>query len=171
MVTSYSYLEVSRLTNDWEEWVWCFLSVRHPGLIPVHQKNSCTLLFSGLRSPLAAESCQPCSPNKWSVDECAARLQPLSDHYKTLQHQTFAIEKLRESIVTTQSCPRDKNKTLKKVRIVLYIYIYFCVVIEFYRCVKISCNGDDMPNTPLPVKCPIYEMSYLRNVLSMKCPI
>ena len=127
MVTSYSYLEVSRLTNDWEEWVWCFLSVRHPGLIPVYQKNSCTLLFSGLRSPLAAESCQPCSPNKWSVDECAARLQPLSDHYKTLQHQTFAIEKLRESIVTTQSCPGDKNKTLKKSKnCPIYIYIFLC---------------------------------------------
>ena len=37
----------SGLTNDWEQWVWCFLSVRHPGLIPVY---SCTLLFSGLRS-------------------------------------------------------------------------------------------------------------------------
>ena len=41
----------SGLTNDWEQWVWCFLSVRHLGLIPVYQKNSCTLLFSGLRSP------------------------------------------------------------------------------------------------------------------------
>ena len=28
-----------------------FPSVRHPGLIPVYQKNSCTLLFSSLSSP------------------------------------------------------------------------------------------------------------------------
>ena len=41
-------------TNDWEQWVWCILSVRHPGLIPVYQKNSCTPLFSCLRSPWAA---------------------------------------------------------------------------------------------------------------------
>ena len=87
----------SGLTNDWVQWVWCFLSVRHPGLIPVYQKNSCTLLFSGLRSPYAAGilstlfsvwmKCVLC------MDECAARLQPLADP-KLRQTQTFAIEKI-----------------------------------------------------------------------------
>ena len=33
-----------------EQWVWCFLSVCSPALIPVYRKNSCTPLFSGLRS-------------------------------------------------------------------------------------------------------------------------
>ena len=31
--------------------------------------------------------------NEAWMDECAARLQPLVDQYKTRQHQTFAIEK------------------------------------------------------------------------------
>ena len=35
-IASYRY----SLTNDWKKWVWCFLSVRHSGLIPVYQKNS-----------------------------------------------------------------------------------------------------------------------------------
>ena len=37
MVASYRYLGVSNPS------VW------HPGLIPVYHKNTCTLLFSGLR--------------------------------------------------------------------------------------------------------------------------
>ena len=41
----------SGLTDVREQWVWCFLSVWHPGIIPVYQKNPCTLLFSDLRSP------------------------------------------------------------------------------------------------------------------------
>ena len=36
------------------------------------------------------------------MDECAARLQTLVDQYKPIQHQTFAIEKFRDLIVTTQ---------------------------------------------------------------------
>ena len=46
--------------------------------------------------------------------ECAARLQPLVDQYKPIQHQTLAIEKFRDFIVTTRSCPRYKNISLKK---------------------------------------------------------
>ena len=35
------------------------------------------------------------------MDECAAaRLQPLVDQYKPIQHQTFAIAKFRDWIVT-----------------------------------------------------------------------
>ena len=34
------------------------------------------------------------SMNEAWIDECAARLQPLVDQYKTRQHQTFAIEKI-----------------------------------------------------------------------------
>ena len=49
-----------------------------------------------------------------NVDECAARLQPLVDQYKPIQHQTFAIEKFRNLIVTTLSCPRDKKIFLTK---------------------------------------------------------
>ena len=39
--------------------------------------------------------------NKAWTDECAARLQPLADQYKPRQHQIFAVEKSRYSIVTT----------------------------------------------------------------------
>ena len=35
--------------------------------------------------------------------------------YKPIQHQIFAIEKFRDLIVTTQSCPGDKKSLLKKV--------------------------------------------------------
>ena len=42
------------------------------------------------------------SMNKAWMDECAARLQTLVDQYKPIQHQTFAIEKFRDLIVTTQ---------------------------------------------------------------------
>jgi len=48
--------------------------------------------------------------NEAWMDECAARLQPLVDQYKTQTiHQTFAIEKFRDLIVTTRSCPGDKK--------------------------------------------------------------
>ena len=33
------------------------------------------------------------SMNEAGMDECAARLQPLVDQYKPIQHQTFAIKK------------------------------------------------------------------------------
>ena len=49
------------------------------------------------------------SMNEALMDECAARLQPLVDQYKPRQHQTFAIEKFRDLIVTTSSCPGDKK--------------------------------------------------------------
>jgi len=54
------------------------------------------------------------SMNKAWMDECSARLQPLVDQYKHRQHQTFAIEKFRDLIVTTRSCPGGKNISLKK---------------------------------------------------------
>ena len=41
------------------------------------------------------------SMNEGWIDECAARLQPLADQYKPIQHQAFAIEKFRDLIVTT----------------------------------------------------------------------
>ena len=44
------------------------------------------------------------SVNEAWMDECAARLQPLVDQYKTqTSHQTFAIENFRDLIVTTRS--------------------------------------------------------------------
>ena len=49
------------------------------------------------------------SMNEGWIDEYAARLQPLVNQYKPKQHQTFAIEKFRDLIVTTRSCPGDKN--------------------------------------------------------------
>ena len=54
------------------------------------------------------------SMNEAWMDECAARLQLLVDQYKPLQHQTYKIEKFRDSIVTTWSFPWDKNISLKK---------------------------------------------------------
>ena len=48
------------------------------------------------------------------MDACAARLQPLVDQNKPKQHQTFAIEKFRELIVTIQSCPGDEKISFKK---------------------------------------------------------
>ena len=57
------------------------------------------------------------SMNKAWVDECAARLQPLIDQYKPIQQQTFAIEKFRDLIVKTRSCPGDKKFLFKKILI------------------------------------------------------
>ena len=55
------------------------------------------------------------SVNEAWMDECAARLQPLVDQYKTQTiHQTFAIEKFRDLIVTTRSCPGDKQISFKR---------------------------------------------------------
>ena len=51
--------------------------------------------------------------NEAWMNECAARLQPLVDQYKPRQHQTVTIEKFRDLIVTTRSCPGDK-KSLKR---------------------------------------------------------
>ena len=48
------------------------------------------------------------------MEKCAARLQPQVDQEKPIQHQTFAIEKFQDLIVTTRSCPGDKNSSLKK---------------------------------------------------------
>ena len=53
------------------------------------------------------------SMNEGWIDEYAARLQPPVDQYKPRQHQTFAIEKFRDLIVTTRSCPKDKKSLLK----------------------------------------------------------
>ena len=65
------------------------------------------------------------------MDECAARLQPLVDQYELIQQQTFAIEKFRDLIVTTRSCPGDKK----------YLNIFFSTTryfiklrFEEYRC-------------------------------------
>ena len=52
--------------------------------------------------------------NEAWMDECAARLQPLVDQYKPRKHQTFAIEKFRDLIVATRSCPGDKKISFKK---------------------------------------------------------
>ena len=38
------------------------------------------------------------------MDECAARLQSLVDQYKPIEHQSFAIEKFRDLIVTFIFC-------------------------------------------------------------------
>ena len=43
------------------------------------------------------------------LDKCTTRLQPLVYQYKPEQHQTFAIEKFRDLIVTTRSCPGDEK--------------------------------------------------------------
>jgi len=48
------------------------------------------------------------------MDESAARLQPLADQFKPIQHQTFEIEKFRYLIVTTRSCPWVQTNLFKK---------------------------------------------------------
>ena len=48
--------------------------------------------------------------NKAWTDKCVAILQPLADtNTKPLQNKTFAIEKFRDSIIITRSCPGDKT--------------------------------------------------------------
>ena len=47
--------------------------------------------------------------NLINMDECAARLEPLTDQYKPIQHQTFEIEIFLDLIVTTRSSPGDKK--------------------------------------------------------------
>ena len=61
------------------------------------------------------------SVNEAWMDECAARLQPLVDQYKPIQHQTFALEKFRDSILTTRSCPGDKKIFFKKTIIIFHM--------------------------------------------------
>ena len=63
------------------------------------------------------------SMNEAWIDEYAARLQPLVNQYKPIQHQTFAIEKFRDLIVTTRSCPKDKKSVLKSISISISINI------------------------------------------------
>ena len=62
--------------------------------------------------------------NEAWMDECAARLQPLVDQYKPIQHQTFTIEKFRDLIVTTRSCLGDKKNILLKVSMNKKKYLY-----------------------------------------------
>ena len=38
----------------------------------------------------------------------------LVDQYKPIQHQTVAIDKFQELIITTLSCPGDNKMSLKK---------------------------------------------------------
>ena len=73
-------------------------------------------IFSGLRRILGSWNLvNPLlSMNEAWMDVCAARLQPLVDQYKTIQHQTFATEKFRDLIVTTRSCPWVKKISFKK---------------------------------------------------------
>jgi len=47
------------------------------------------------------------------MDESAARLQPLADQFKPIQHQTFPIEKFQDLIVTNRSCHGDKKISFK----------------------------------------------------------
>jgi len=84
------------------KWVW----VWHPGLIPVNQKNSCTHFSQAHEALRQLDLVNPLlSMNEAWMDECAARLQPLVDQYKSRQNQIFIIEKFRDLIVTTRFCP------------------------------------------------------------------
>ena len=107
MVASYRYLRVS-----------------NPGL-QMFRSNECDVSFLyGTRASFQYIRRIPalyCLRSNWNLvnpllrmneawmDECAARLQPLVDKYKPIQYQTFAIEKIRDLIVTTRSCPEDKQ--------------------------------------------------------------
>ena len=79
------------------------------------------------------------SMNEAWMDECAARLQPLVDQYKPIQHQTFTIEKFRDLIVTFRSCPGDKEISIKKGRIDVGIRKFEIVENGKFLSPKIEC--------------------------------
>ena len=62
--------------------------------------------------------------NEAWMDECAARLQPLVDQYKPIQHQTFAIGKFQDLIATIRSCPEDKKISFKN-KILVHDTLFF----------------------------------------------
>ena len=104
----------SRLTDDWLQWVCCFLSVRHPGIIPVYQKNSCTLLFSGIKSSWNLVSPLLRKMKRWRMNVLLDN-NPWQINTKPRQHQTFAIEKFRNSIVTIRSWKKNfRNRKIPK---------------------------------------------------------
>ena len=82
------------------------------------------------------------SMNEAWIDECAARLQPMVHQYKPKQHQTFAIEKFRDLIVKTRSCPGNKKISLKK----LFVFLFISMILYFYLsqwyCISIYLNDN-----------------------------
>ena len=99
------------------KWLWAmsvmFPVCKAPGPGPYSSIAEEFLHFTILRPKKPLGSWNLVNPllrmNKASMDESAARLQPLVDQLKPLQHQTFAIEKFRDLIVTYRSCPGDKK--------------------------------------------------------------
>ena len=114
----------SGFKNDWEQLVWCFPSLRHPRVIPVYH-NSCTLLFSGLRS-LEAAGILSALFSERSVNQITT---PWQINTKTLQHQTYAIEKLRDSIITPR---RQKHLFQKKFKVLTcrfpFLFLFLRVI-------------------------------------------
>ena len=120
MVASYRYLGVS---NPGLQMIWsnecdvsCLYSTRASFQ---YIRRIPALYYSQAKKPLGS----------WNLvnpllrmNECIARLQPLVNQYKPKQHQTFAIEKFRNAIVTTRSCPGDKNISLKNFCLHRWIY-------------------------------------------------
>ena len=91
-----------------------FLISMAPGLIYIYIRRTHALYFSQAKPLGSWNLVNPLfSINEAWMDECAARIQPLVDQYKHRQHQTFAIEKFRDLLVTTRSCPGDKKSLLK----------------------------------------------------------
>ena len=45
--------------------------------------------------------------NEAWMDECAGRIQPLVILFKHKLHQTFALRKFQDLIITTRSCPGE----------------------------------------------------------------
>ena len=77
-----------------ERWVWCFLSARHPGLIPVYRKNSCTLYSQAYEALRQLEYCQLCSQKEWRVDGwMCCQITTLADQYKTPTTPNFRNRK------------------------------------------------------------------------------
>ena len=101
-----------RWTNRESLWLPVIGTWRYPILTARPHSNISTIL----RPPLGSWNLVNylLRMNEAWMDECTARLQPLVDQYKPKEHQPFAIEKFRDLILTTWSCPGTKKISLKK---------------------------------------------------------
>ena len=63
--------------------------------------------------------------NEAWMDECAARLQPLVDQYKPIQHQTFAIEKIPRFDLNNPIMSWGQKNLFLKVYLACFLFCFF----------------------------------------------